>query len=235
MQYPLVDAPTTGDRYATLEMVQARRTMEFEQRLRLWADELRTIANQGLYWSHDDPYSTARYQRVLRIAAEIFAAQDIREADAILQEYWGDQTHLAPYPGGDAAIFNTRGEILLIQRADNQLWAMPGGALEVGETPAEGTCREAWEETGLVVEPLALIGVYDSRLVGSRTRAHLYQFVFLCRPVDPDAVPGANPEALDARWYAEAGLPPLSPGHGPRIADAFRFWRGDMRETYFDK
>ena len=80
-------------------------------------------------------------QRVLRIAAEIFAAQDTREADAIERLYQGDITHTAPYPCGDAAIFNRRSEILLIQRKDDRLWAMPGGGFEVGETPAEAALR----------------------------------------------------------------------------------------------
>jgi 8-oxo-dGTP pyrophosphatase MutT (NUDIX family) len=208
--------------------------MELGQRLRLWADELRTIANEGLRWERDNPYSVRRSQRVLRIAAEVFATQDTREAATIEQIYRGDLTHLAPYPCGDAAVFNRRGEILLIQRKDDQLWAMPGGAFEVGETPAAGACREAWEETGLAVEPLTLVGVYDSRFCGTRTNAHLYQFVFLCRLRDPDAQPDVSNETLDVGWYAEADLPPLSPGHALRIADAFRCWRGELIGAVFD-
>ena len=116
----------------------------------------------------ENPYNLRRFKRVRRIAAELFATQDARDGDAIEQIFSADPWHLAPYPCGDAAIFNARGEILLIQRADDQLWAMPGGAFEVGETPAEGACREAWEETGVAVEPLALVGVYDSRLCGTK-------------------------------------------------------------------
>jgi 8-oxo-dGTP pyrophosphatase MutT (NUDIX family) len=209
--------------------------MELSQQLRLWADELRTIANEGLHWDRDNPYGVRRSQRVLRIAAEIFAAQDTRDADEIEQFYRGDMGHVAPYPCGDAAVFNQRGQILLILRKDDQLWAMPGGGFETGETPAAAACREAWEETGLTVEPLALVGVYDSRLCGTRSNAHLYQFVFLCRPRDPDAQPALSNETLGVRWYAEAELPPLSPGHAPRIADAFRCWRGEIREAVFDK
>jgi 8-oxo-dGTP pyrophosphatase MutT (NUDIX family) len=204
------------------------------QRLRLWADELRAIANEGLHWDRENPYNLRRFERVRRIAAELFATQDVRDGDLIEQIFSADPWHLAPYPCGDAAIFNARDEILLIQRADDQLWAMPGGAFEVGETPAEGACREAWEETGLAVEPLALVGVYDSRLCGTKSRAHLYQFVFLCRPRDPDAWPSVSNETLDVRWYAEAALPALSPGHAHRIADAFCSWRGERREAMFD-
>jgi len=204
------------------------------QRLRLWADDLRAIANEGLHWDRDNPYNARRFERVRRIAAELFGAQDARDAAAIEQSFAADPWHMAPYLCGDAAIFNAAGEILLIQRKDDQLWAMPGGAFEVGETPAEGACREAWEETGVAVEPLRLVGVYDSRLCGSRTAAHLYQFVFLCRPRDAGAQPGPSNETLDARWCAEPALPPLSPGHATRIADAFRCWRGERWEAVFD-
>jgi 8-oxo-dGTP pyrophosphatase MutT (NUDIX family) len=209
--------------------------MELSQRLRLWADELRAIANEGLRWEGDNPYSVRRFQRVLRIAAETFATQDTRDADQIERIYQGDLSHLAPYPCGDAAVFNQRGEILLIQRQDDQLWAMPGGAFEVGETPAAAACREAWEETRLEVEPLVLVGVYDSRLCGSRSNAHLYQFVFLCRPRQPDAQPTLSNETLGVGWYAEASLPPLSPGHAIRIADAFRCRRGELKGAVFDR
>jgi 8-oxo-dGTP pyrophosphatase MutT (NUDIX family) len=204
------------------------------QRLRLWADELRALANEGLRWDGENPYNRRRFERVRRVAAELFATQDARDGDVIEQAFRADPWHLAPYPCGDAAVFNAHGQILLIQRTDDQLWAMPGGAFEVGETPAEGACREAWEETGVAVEPLALVGVYDSRLCGSRTAAHLYQFVFLCRPRDPAAQPIVSNETLGVDWYAEEALPALSPGHALRIADAFRCWRGERREAVFD-
>lgn len=208
--------------------------MDLSQQLRLWADELQAIANEGLRWESHNPYEVRRCERIIRIAAAIFATQDVRDAETIARIYSGDLTHIAPYPCGDAAIFNARGEILLIQREDNRLWAMPGGAFEVGETPAEGACREAWEETGIAVEPLALVGVYDSRRCGSRSNAHLYQFVFLCRPREADAQPHVGGETLDVGWFAEADLPPLSPGHNVRIPDAFRYWRGERREAVFD-
>lgn len=207
---------------------------DWAQQLRLWADELRAIANEGLHWERDNPYSQHRFARVRRIAAELWSAQSPLPAAEVEQRFVDDPLHFAPYPCGDAAIFNDAGEILLIQRRDDQLWAMPGGGFEVGETPAEATCREAWEETGVAVEPLRMVGVYDSRLCGSRTAAHLYQFVLLCRPRDPAACPALSNETLDVRWYAEDALPPLSPGHATRIADAFRCLRAAHWEAVFD-
>ncbi|GAC1535644.1 MAG: NUDIX hydrolase [Herpetosiphon sp.] len=214
--------------------------MELEQQRRLWADELRAIADDGLYWSADNAYDQRRYQRVLRIAAEIAAAHDPQATTAIEQEYLQQMERpgrgaVTPLAVGDAAVFAADGRLLLIQRSDDRLWALPGGAFEVGETAAEGACREAWEETGLRVEARALLGVYDSRLVGSRSHTHLYHFVFVCRASDPTAEPVVSHETLAVGWFAEVDLPPLSPGHGRRIADAFRFSRGEVDGAIFDQ
>jgi 8-oxo-dGTP pyrophosphatase MutT (NUDIX family) len=211
--------------------------MSVEQRLQLWADELRAIANEGLHWATENPYDAHRYQRVLRVAAELFATQDTRPIEALERAYHAELSHIAPYPVADAAVFDEDGRILLIQRKDNGLWAMPGGALEVGETPAEGACREAWEETGLKVVAIALIGVYDSRISKARTPYHLYQFVFLCRPRDGVQQPLVTNETLDVRWYGEQEVAALSleAGQNRPIAHAFRHLRGDLNETQFDQ
>jgi len=207
-----------------------------EQRLGLWADELRAIANEGLQWEGDNPYNVRRCQRILRIAAELFATRDTRAVDDIERHYHADLGHMAPYPVGDAAVFDEAGRILLIRRRDNGLWAMPGGAFEVGETPAEGACREAWEETGVEVEPVTLSGVYDSRFCGSLTPAHLYMFVYLCRPRITGQRPRVSNETVDVGWYAQSELAALEidPGHIRRIDDAFGRWRGEIREAIFD-
>lgn len=199
--------------------------MELGNQLRHWGDELRVIADRGLAWSSGDPYHRERYQHVRRVAAALFAAADLRPAEVIEREVFRALTHLAPVPCGDAAVFNEREEILLIRRSDDRLWAMPGGMLDPGETPAEGICREAREETGVEVEALALIGVYDSRLCETRSSLQLYQLVFQCRPLGPPGEPATPHEVIDVGWFAEPDLPALSPGHTVRVPDAFAFVR----------
>ncbi len=207
-----------------------------EQGLYLWADELRAIANEGLHWTTDNPHDIRRYQRILDIAATMFAIQDTRDVEGIQRFYHEDLGHVTPYSTGDAAVFDQIGRILLIQRKDNGLWAMPGGVFEVGETPAEGACREAWEETGLRVEPVGLSGVYDSRLWHARSPYHLYQFVFICRPWDAGQHPQITGETLNVGWYTEqeAVALPLDPNHGHRIAHAFKRRSGELRDPVFD-
>src|SRR5262245_12754349 len=63
------------------------------------------------------------------------------------------------------AVLDDDGRLLLQQRGDRGgPWGLPGGAMEVGETVAECAVRETLEETGLLVEPQELVGVYAGPL-----------------------------------------------------------------------
>jgi len=64
----------------------------------------------------------------------------------------------------DAVVVNSRGEILLIKRAQNPFakrWALPGGFLDEDETLEETAAREAFEETNVRVCSPRLIGLFD--------------------------------------------------------------------------
>jgi 8-oxo-dGTP pyrophosphatase MutT (NUDIX family) len=212
------------------------RAMSVAQQIALWADTIRDISAMGLMFNQS-PYDRGNYQRLQDLALQMLSlasGDSLEELEPIRAPVFGRPT---PIVVGDAAIIDDEGRILLVRRADNQRWVMPGGALEVGETPAEGVVREALEETGVRCEPVALAGVYDSRLCGTVSTHHLYQFLFLCRPLhggEPVGPPSHGFEVLDARWFAKDGLPPdLDPGHASRIPQAFRVWLGDRR-PYFD-
>jgi 8-oxo-dGTP pyrophosphatase MutT (NUDIX family) len=63
--------------------------------------------------------------------------------------------------GCSAAIFDERRRILLTRRADNGQWCLPSGGMESGESAAEACEREVFEETGLRVRVMRLVGVYS--------------------------------------------------------------------------
>jgi ADP-ribose pyrophosphatase YjhB (NUDIX family) len=65
-------------------------------------------------------------------------------------------------PAASTVVANDEGAILLIRRSDNQLWTIPGGAMEPGETIAETAIRETKEETGLDVAIDRLVGIYSN-------------------------------------------------------------------------
>jgi 8-oxo-dGTP pyrophosphatase MutT (NUDIX family) len=201
------------------------------EEIRAIADELRALAAMGLRFTQDDPYNRERYERVRSTAARLFAVADVRSPSEIERSLLTQLTHVTPATCGDAAVFDDGGRILLIQRADDGLWAMPGGAFDVGETAAEGVAREAREEAGVEVEVTDLIGVWDSRFCETRSSIQLFQFVFLCRP--KRSMEASTPhEVLDVRWFDRAALPDLSPGHTVRVPYAFEFL--SHRRSYFD-
>jgi ADP-ribose pyrophosphatase YjhB (NUDIX family) len=64
--------------------------------------------------------------------------------------------------GCSAILFNSdRKMVLLTRRMDNGMWCLPGGAIDPGESVAEGCEREFFEETGLKVKVIRLTGVYS--------------------------------------------------------------------------
>lgn len=65
-------------------------------------------------------------------------------------------------PGASAVVVDDQGRILLHQRSDNAFWALPGGAMDIGECIGDTAIREVKEETGLDVEIDHLIGIYSN-------------------------------------------------------------------------
>ncbi len=88
-------------------------------------------------------------------------------------------------------------------------WSIPGGVLEVGELVREAAIREAREETGLIVEPGELLGVFDRVLrdAEKRVQYHYVLIDFLCRPVGGEFL--AASDAAEVRWFARQELPAL--------------------------
>jgi 8-oxo-dGTP diphosphatase len=113
---------------------------------------------------------------------------------------------------GVGAIIIEGGRVLLVKRAHPPIqgqWSIPGGVLEVGEMVREAAIREAREETGLLVEPGELLGVYDRILRDSehRIQYHYVLIDFLCRPVGGELL--AASDAAEVQWFRRDELPAL--------------------------
>ncbi|MFC4584913.1 NUDIX domain-containing protein [Sphaerisporangium corydalis] len=79
-------------------------------------------------------------------------------------DYWQDPDAPNPTsrkPSVSVFVRDDEGKILLLRRADNDLWTIPTGGVKKGETVAECGVRECREETGLVVEITGLVGVFS--------------------------------------------------------------------------
>ncbi len=68
--------------------------------------------------------------------------------------------HLLVMPSVTGLVFDAAGRVLLARHSNGNVWVAPGGAVEPDESPTDAIVREFWEETGLLVAPVALRGVF---------------------------------------------------------------------------
>jgi ADP-ribose pyrophosphatase YjhB (NUDIX family) len=64
-------------------------------------------------------------------------------------------------PSVNVIVVNDNGNILMIRRSDNDNWAVPGGAVDLGESVTQAAIRETKEETGIDCEITGLVGIYS--------------------------------------------------------------------------
>ncbi len=205
--------------------------MSDRQEVRRTADELRAVAAFGLNFARPGSHDEERWQHVLAVAARLAALGDGRSADEWLAHYRAHHFALGPQASGEAVVIHD-GRLLLVRRADDGLWALPGGITDPGETLAETARRELWEEAGIDGRVTQLLGLFDSRLWHSAKRIHFYHAVFLIEADDPE--PRPSPEVSAAAYFGADELPPLSPGHHLRAPFVFRQLRGEAPLPYFD-
>src|SRR5512143_684312 len=127
--------------------------------------------------------------------------------------------------GSSAVIFDDKREkVLLTKRADNGLWCLPGGKMEPGESIEECCRREVLEETGLIIEPTRLIGVYSNRdqLVVYKDGAKVQMLVLSFEARITGGTLGLSNETTDAQYFGFAELESLEmhDRHKDRIHDA---------------
>jgi ADP-ribose pyrophosphatase YjhB (NUDIX family) len=109
-------------------------------------------------------------------------------------------------------IRDEKNQVLLVLRQDYDLWNLPGGGLEKGESPWQGVVREVREETGLDVEVVRLAGIY------SKPDRDEVVFSFECKMVGGEIA--LNEEAKDIQYFAFDEIPQnTSQKQIARIAD----------------
>jgi 8-oxo-dGTP pyrophosphatase MutT (NUDIX family) len=118
-----------------------------------------------------------------------------------------DDPHAPPatsvVPSANVVVVNDAGELLLIRRTDNDNWALPGGAMDPGESLVDTARRETVEETGVQVQITGLVGIYtDPRHVILYTSngevRQEFSVVFTARPVGGQPRPSG--ESREVHW-----------------------------------
>ena len=172
-----------------------------------WARELQALAQTGLTFTGGH-YDTLRYSRLIELAAEITAAHTGGLSVELAADFLKQPGYATPKIDVRGAVVRD-GRILLVQERVDGKWCMPGGWADIDEVPSAMVAREVLEESGFLVEPRKVVGVFDANRSGTpREFFHAYKIVFLCDIVGGEA--RGSDETLAAEFFPFDSLPPLS-------------------------
>ena len=104
----------------------------------------------------------------------------------------------------------TGGAYLILKRNEQPFageWDLPGGFVEMGESPSAAVVREVLEETGLTVTPTEIVGAFTSEYGDSGK--HTIDIAYLCR-LDGGDFELDTEEKSDAAWVPLGDMPKLA-------------------------
>jgi len=197
-----------------------------------WARRLQAIAQTGVAYGEPRAYDRERYEQVRRIAAEMLTADgDVAETDSLLALEVG---HATPKLDVRGVVF--RGDEILLVREDGA-WSLPGGWVDVGETPSEAVVREVLEESGYETRAVKLLALLDRDRHAYEPHAwHIWKAIVLCELAgDEQRELGSETDA--ACFFARDAIPePLRSGAATRamIERAFEHREHPEWPTDFD-
>lgn len=141
-----------------------------------------------------------------------------------LRERLGNRRLLMPSVAG--IVRDAQRRVLLVRQQDNGVWSTPGGIIELEDTPADAVVREVWEETGLVVRPQRIIGVYGGPgfvvVYPNGDETQYISCIFECELLSGEPRAGDD-EISEVRFWArdEARSLPMSPWLPPVLDRIF--------------
>ena len=195
---------------------------------------IQTLAEIGLEYAENN-FDRERYAELRDIALnmlEKITDIPIEKIIPVIEEKNGYKT---PKVDVRAAVFNEKGQILLVQEKADNKWAMPGGWTNISYSPGEVAEKECMEEAGITVKAAKLLAVIDKQKHGMTPAfEYVYKIFLLCEKQDDNLSTGA--ETSDVGWFSEDQLPELSI---PRNNDfviklMFEYHKGQRVEPYFD-
>lgn len=138
----------------------------------------------------------------------------------------GDRLHPArPFLAASVAVFRN-GKVLVASRGKppwEDLYSLPGGQVETGETLEEAALRELEEEVGVSARLTGLVAPFEviEREADGRVKHHMVIAVYAARWLSGE--PRTGPEAREIRWVTESDIAslPTTPGLAGILAQAF--------------
>lgn len=123
-------------------------------------------------------------------------------------------------PSVNVVVVNENGELLMIRRSDNENWAVPGGAIDLGESVGQAAVRETKEESGIDCEITGIVGIYSDPkhiiLYTSNGEAR-QEFSILLTARLLGGEPTPSDETTEVRWIAPSDAQTLTMDRSMRL------------------
>ncbi len=174
----------------------------------IWLEKLQSIAQNGLAFTKA-PFDRERFLQLQQITWAMMAQASSLDIREIQNAFTNDLGYRTPKIDVRGVIFQ-KDKILLVQEKSDQLWSLPGGWADIGESPSQAVEREIFEETGYQTKASKLLALYDKNKRRAPKMPHTYKCFFLCHIVGGDFQ--STLETTQIGWFPKDALPPLSQG-----------------------
>lgn len=176
-----------------------------------WARKVQAIAQNGLLFA-TDPFDRERYSQLQALVASILASElDIPLGQ--VRDLWShDEGYATPKVDVRGALFEGNRVLLVRERSDGK-WTLPGGWVDINDSPSSAVEREVFEESGYRARAVKLAAVFDKNNPAHGHPPgvhHIYKLFFLCERTG--GMPTTSLETDGVDYFPLDALPPLSLG-----------------------
>jgi ADP-ribose pyrophosphatase YjhB (NUDIX family) len=200
----------------------------------LWARRLLAIAQIGLTYA-EGVFDRERYEQIRQIGAEMMAKQSDADYQKTLELFSAEVGYATPKVDVRGVVFRDD-RILMVKECTDGCWSLPGGWVDVNESPSDAAVREIAEETGFQTRAVKLLAIWDRAKHPHFPPYpfHIYKITMLCELLGGKATP--SHETPEVGFFAEGALPKLSIDRvtSGQIARLFEHHRNADLPTDFD-
>jgi len=174
-----------------------------------FARAAQAIAQNGLTFTRD-PFDRERYTQLAELVTALLSAQ-LQIPPATARAFWeGERGYATPKVDVRGGIFDGERVLLVRERSDG-CWTLPGGWVDVNDSPSAAVAREILEESGYRARAVKLAALVDkNRHPHPPGVHHIYKLFFVCELTGGAPASGIETDAVE--FFGLRALPPLSRG-----------------------
>lgn len=193
------------------------------------------LADLGCLYAHNG-YDDERYHELKEINLKILSLLSAQSLEEICKFYLPIKEYPTPKIDIRGVLLDDENRILMVEeKLDPGKWSLPGGWADIGFTPSEVIKKEMKEETGLNVEVIRILAVYDKKChPHPQEPFYTYKIVFLCKKIDGELRNTFDID--DVKFFDINSLPPLSEARilESQVKQLYNLAINDIRDVYFD-